>query len=99
MYFLAGHGAKVDQKAELIVGVELLHIHVLGLVFFFHEITAYLSPNARTFDAVVVQHVRRAVYRNADFLYVWEDEFFLSPQQCTAPQKATAGLSLTVFGR
>ena len=96
VHFLAGHGSKVDQKAKLIVGVELLHVHVLWLVFFFHEKAAYLAPNVPTFDVVVVQHVGRPVYRDAYFLYVGED---LSPQQCTAPQKATAGLSLTVFGR
>ena len=57
MYFLACHGAKVDQKAKLIVCVELLHIHLLGLVFFFHKKAADLAPNVTSFDSVVVQHV------------------------------------------
>ena len=76
VYFLVCHRAKVDQKAELIVGVELLHGHVLGLVLFLHEKAGGLSPNVPSLDAVVVEHVWRAVYRHAHVLYVWEDEFF-----------------------
>ena len=76
VYFLACHGAKVDQKAELIVSVELLHIHVLGLVFFFHEKAADLAPNVPSFDTIVVQHVGQAIYCDADILYVRENLFF-----------------------
>ena len=83
VHFLACHGAKVDQKAELIVGVELLHIHVLGLVFFFHEKAADLAPNVPSLDAVVVQHVGRAVYRDADILYVGENVFVLISRSCS----------------
>ena len=76
MHFLAGHGAQIDQKPELVVGVELLKGHELGFVFFFHEEAAHFTPNVPTFDAVVVYHVGRAVYREADFLYVREDVVF-----------------------
>ena len=33
MHFLARHGAQIDQKPELVFGVELFQSHVLGLVF------------------------------------------------------------------
>ena len=52
MHFLAGHRAKIDQKPELIVGVELLEIHELRFVFFFHEESAYFAPNVSAFYAV-----------------------------------------------
>ena len=39
---------------------------MLGLVFFFHEESAYFAPNVPTLDAVVVQHVWRAVDRDHD---------------------------------
>ena len=48
---------------------------MLGLVFFFHEEAADLALNIPTFNAVVVNHVRQAVYRDADFLYVRKDVF------------------------
>ena len=75
MHFLAGHGAQIDQKPELVAGVELLKIHELGFSFFFHEEAAHFTPNVTSFDAVVVYHVGRAVYRDADFLDVREDVF------------------------
>ena len=75
MHFLAGHGAQIDHKPELVVGAELLKSHELGLVFFFHEEAADLRPNVFAFDVVVVQHVGRAVDRDSDFLDVREDEF------------------------
>ena len=67
MHFLPGNKAKIDQKPELIVAVELLQIHMLRFVFFFHEESAYFAQNVLTFDAVVVQHVWWAVYHDADF--------------------------------
>ena len=42
MHFLACHGAQIDQKPELIVGVELFQSHMLRFVFFFHEKAADL---------------------------------------------------------
>ena len=85
MHFLAGHGAQIDQKPELVVGVELPKGHELGFVFFFHEEAAHFTPNVPTFDAVVVYHVGRAVYPDADFLYVREDVFpnLLPPRRTT----------------
>ena len=44
MHFLAGHGAQIDKKPELIFGVELVQSHMLGFVFFFHKEAADLSP-------------------------------------------------------
>ena len=70
IHFLAGHGAQIDQKPELVVGVELLKSHELGFVFFFHEEAAHFTPNVPTFNAVVVYHVGRAIYHDADFLNV-----------------------------
>ena len=61
MHFLAGHGAQIDQKPKLVVGVELLKGHELGFVFFFDEEAAHFTPNVPTFDAVVVYHVGRAI--------------------------------------
>ena len=58
MHFLAGHRGQIDQKPVLIVGVDLLHIHMLRFVFFFHEESAYFTSNVLTFDAVAVKHVR-----------------------------------------
>ena len=75
MHFLAGHGAQINQKPELVLGVELLKSHELGFFFFFHEEEAHFTPNVPTFDSVVGYHVGRAVYRDADFLYVREDVF------------------------
>ena len=60
--FLAFPRAKIDKKPELIAGVELLQIHMLRFVK-----STYFAPNVPTFDAVVVQHVWRAVDRDADF--------------------------------
>ena len=42
MHFLTRHRAQIDQKPELIVGVELCQSHMLGFVFFFHEKAADL---------------------------------------------------------
>ena len=42
VHFLTRHGAQIDQKPELVFGVELFESHVLGLVFFFHEKAADL---------------------------------------------------------
>ena len=58
MHFLTGHGAQIDQKPELIVGVELFQGHMLGFVFFFHEKVADLFPSVLAFYAFVVQHIR-----------------------------------------
>ena len=52
---------------------------MLGFVFFFHEEAAYFTPNVPSFDAVVVQHVGRAVYRDTDFFQVGVDVFFRVP--------------------
>ena len=76
MHFLAGHGAQVDQKPKLVFGAELLTGHELGFVILFHEEAAHFSPNVPISDAVVVQHVGPAVYRDGDFLDVREDVFF-----------------------
>ena len=106
VHFLARHGAQIDQKPELIAGVELLQSHVLGLVFFFHEKAADLRPNVPTFDAVVVQHVWRAVDRDADFFQVGEDVFFrisctssvrLHKKQKNAIHGSSLGLDFDVF--
>ena len=51
MYFLAGHGAQIDEKPELIFGVELLQGHMLEFVFFFHKEAADLSPSVLAFYA------------------------------------------------
>ena len=67
MHFLTGHRAQIDQKPKLIFGVELLQSHMLRFVFFFHKEAAGLPPSILAFDAVVVQHIRRAVYRHKDF--------------------------------
>ena len=64
MHFLTGHRAQIDQKPELISGVVILQSHMLWFVFFFHKEAAGLPPSILAFDAVVVQHVRRAVYRH-----------------------------------
>ena len=42
VHFLTRHGAQIDQKPELVFGVELLQSHMLGFVFFFHEKVADL---------------------------------------------------------
>ena len=42
---------------------------MLGFVFVFHVEAAYFTPNVPASDAVV-QHVGRAVYRDADFFQV-----------------------------
>ena len=76
MHFLAGHGAQIDQKPELVVGVELLKGHELGFVFLFHEEAAHFTPKVPTLDAAVVQHVGRVIHRDADFLDIREDVFF-----------------------
>ena len=64
MHFLTGHRAQIDQKPKLIFGVELLQSHMLCFVFFFDKEAADLPPSILAFDAVVVQHIRRAVYRH-----------------------------------
>ena len=76
MHFLTGHRAQTDQKPKLIFGVELLQSHVLRFVFFFHKEAAGLSPSILAFDAVVVQHIRRAVYCHKDFIEVRKAVFF-----------------------
>ena len=76
MHFLTSHRAQIDQKPELIFGVELLQSHMLGFVFFFHKEAGDRSPNVPAFDAFVIQHIRRAVYRQCDFIQVRKDEFF-----------------------
>ena len=63
MHFLTGYRAQIDQKPELIFGVKLLQSHMLGFVFLFHKEATDLSPSVPVFDAVVIQHIRRAVYR------------------------------------
>ena len=72
MHFLAGHGAQIDQKPELVLGVELLKSHELGFFFFFHEEAAHFTPNVSTFDAVVVQ------YR----LKLWTHRVAAKPRLC-----------------
>ena len=62
MHFLTGHRAQIDQKPKLILGIELLQSDMLWFVFFFHKEAADLCPSIHAFDAVVVQHIRRAVY-------------------------------------
>ena len=42
-------------------------ICMLGFVFWFHEEAARLPPCILAFDAVAVQHIRRAVYHHQDF--------------------------------
>ena len=64
IHFLTGHRAQIDQKPKLIFGVELLQSHMLWFVFFFHKESADLCPSIPALDAVVVQHIRRAVYRH-----------------------------------
>lgn len=58
VHFMTGHGAKIDQRPELIVCVELLQSHILRFVLFFHKEAADLFPNVLAFDSVVVQYVR-----------------------------------------
>ena len=76
MLFLASHGVQIDKKPELIFGIELLQSHMLGFVFFFHKEAADLFPSVPAFDAVVLHHIRRAVYRHGDFIQVRKDELF-----------------------
>ena len=76
MHFLTGHRVQIDQKPELIFGVELLQSHMLGFVFFFHKDAADLSPIVPAFDAAVMQYIGRAVYCHGDFVQVRKDEFF-----------------------
>ena len=70
------HGAHINHKPELIAGVKLCHIHVVGSIFFFRKHAARLSSHVNVFDSVVVKHVGRAVDRDADFREIGEDEFF-----------------------
>ena len=42
MHFLTGHRAQIDQKPELIFGIELFQSHMLRFVFVFHEKAAEL---------------------------------------------------------
>ena len=58
MHFMAGRGGQINQKPELIVGVELFQSHMLGFFSFFHEKAADLCPNVLAFDAIVVQQIR-----------------------------------------
>ena len=64
MHFLTGHRAQIDQKPKLIFSVELLQSHMLWFVFFFHKEATDLCSSIPAFDAVVAQHIRRAVYRH-----------------------------------
>ena len=70
------HGAQIDQKPELVIGVELRQIHVLRFIFCLDNEAAGLRPNVLAFDATVVQHVGRAVHRDADFRQVWVEVLF-----------------------
>ena len=76
VHFLTGHRAQIDQKPKLVFGVELLQSHMLWFVHFFHEKAAGPSSRILALDAVVVQHVRRAVYCHQDFFEVRKDVFF-----------------------
>ena len=67
MHYLTGHRAQIDQKPKLIFGVKLLQSHMLWFVFFFHKEAADLPPSILALDAVVVQHIRQAVYRHKTF--------------------------------
>ena len=70
------HGAQIDQKPELVIGVELRQIHVLRFIFCLDKEAAGLRPNVLAFDAAVIQHVGRAVHRDADFLQVRVEVLF-----------------------
>ena len=67
---LCGVHIRSHQKSKLNFGVELLHIHVLGLIFAFHKEVANHLPHVQAFYPIVVQHVEQAVARNADFRQV-----------------------------
>ena len=88
MHFLAGHGVQIDQKPELIIGVELLQIHMLRFVFFFHEESAYFASNVSTFDAPSLYSMFGEQFIVTDFFLGWERCIFpnLLYLQCTAPQ-------------
>ena len=75
-HFLTGHRARINQKPKLIFAIELLQSYMLWFVFYFHEKAADLAPSIPAFDAVVVQHIRRAVYRHREFFQARKDEFF-----------------------
>ena len=72
----------LKMKPELVFRVELLQIHKLRFVFFFHEKSAYFAPNVPGLYSAVVQHVWRTIYRDADFFQVGEDVFFRIPCAC-----------------
>ena len=57
MHFMTGHRAQIDQKPELIFGLDLIQRQLLWFVFFFHEEAAGLPPGILAFNAVVVQHI------------------------------------------
>lgn len=65
MHCLICYGTQINRNRELFVGLELFQIHVL--VFFFHKETVDLAPNVLAVNAIVVQHVGRAVNHNVGF--------------------------------
>ena len=64
------HGAQIDQKSELVIGVELQQIHVRRFTFCLGKEAGELLVNVLAFNAVVVQNVGQAVHRDADFCLV-----------------------------
>ena len=76
MQRLICHGAQIDQKPELVIGVEVRQIHALLFIFCLDKEAAGLRLNVLAFDATVVQHVGRAVHRDADFLQVGVEVLF-----------------------
>ena len=94
----AGHGAQINQKPEL--RCKTFADSCVRFYFFLHKETADLALNVLAFDAIVVQHARRAIDRDADFCQIWEC-IFLSPlcPRYMAPQTVGGCLSLTFFGR
>ena len=70
------HGAEINQKPELVIGVELHQIHVRRFIFCLNKEVAGLHPNVLAFDAAVVQHFGRAVQRDADLRQVRVEVLF-----------------------
>ena len=64
MHRLICHGAQIDQKPKHVRGVELRHVHVRHYIFCLEKEAADLLPNVLAFNAVVVQHVGRAVQKS-----------------------------------
>lgn len=60
VHCLISDAAQLDQKPELVVGVDLRQIHVLCFVFCLGEEAAGLRSNDLAFDAVVEHHVGHA---------------------------------------